>query len=651
MHRVYLRGIQTQLRNPARFIPVTIVCNLIKIKSQTRMKNIFTLFIILYFHCATFSQKISRIEPQNWWLGMKYNTITLLIYGSNLTDLKPSFNYPGVELIKTDKVENENYLFVTLKINPIAKAGNIKINFSKNGKIVLSKYFPLLQREKGSASRSSFTPKDAILLIVPDRFSNGDTKNDIIPVMKENMLDRNDENKRHGGDIQGIINNLDYIQSLGFTQIWNTPLTENDQLAYSYHGYAATDFYKIDPRFGTNEQFKLLVEEAKKRGIGIIWDVVLNHCGDEYYFIKDLPSNDWVNYSGTRARSNFLKTTITDPYATEIDKREYTDGWFDTHMPDLNQRNPLLAKYLIQNTIWWIEYAGISGIREDTYSYADRDFLATWTKAVLDEYPNFNIAGEEMSRNIYLTSYWQKDKINSDGYKSYLPTLMDFALNDNIVSTLNRTDNWFSTWVDTYQSIAQDYLFPHPDNQLIFPDNHDLDRFYSRLNKNLDSWKLGIAMYMTMRGIPEFLYGTEVLMTNEKPGSDGQRRGDFYGGWENDLKNAETGLGLTNEEKEAQIFFSKLLNWRKTNAVIHNGKFKHYAPQKNDVYVYFRYNEKHKVMILLNKNRESVKLDLMRYSEMIPTKFKAKDIITDKEFVVTNALEMPARAAMILEIN
>ncbi|MEW5844383.1 MAG: glycoside hydrolase family 13 protein [Bacteroidota bacterium] len=615
------------------------------------MKKTLTLFIVFVYHIAILPQQISRIEPSNWWVGMKYNTITLLIYGNNISDLEPSIKYDDVELIKTERVENKNYLFVTIKIKPEAKSGSVEINFSENNKVVLSKRFPLLEREEGSANRSSFAQKDAILLIVPDRFSNGDPNNDVVPGMKENTVDRNDDYKRHGGDIQGIIDHLDYIQSLGYTQIWNTPLTENDQSQYSYHGYAATDFYKIDPRFGTNEQFKSLVKEAKKRGMGVIWDVVLNHCGDEYYFVKDLPLQDWINYPKTKTQSNFLKTTITDPYATAIDKKEYTDGWFDIHMPDLNQRNPLMAKYLIENTIWWIEYSGVSGIREDTYSYADKGFLAEWAKTVIDEYPNLNIVGEEMTRNIYLTSYWQKDKINLDGYKSYLPTLMDFALNDNIVSSLTRKDDWFSTWRDVYQGVAQDYLFPHPEDQLIFTDNHDLDRFYSRLHKNFDDWKLGIALYMTMRGIPEFLYGTEVLMTNEKPGDDGQRRGDFYGGWSNDLKNAVTGVGLTAKEKEAQKFFSKLLNWRKTSGVIHNGKFKHYAPGKNDVYVYFRYDEEQKVMVLLNKNSENVNLDMNRYSEMIPNTFRARDIISDKEIFVKDTLEVPSKTAMILEIK
>lgn len=616
------------------------------------MKKLFTTtFALFLLQLLVFGQKIDRIEPQNWWVGMKYNTVTVLLYGENISDLQPTVSYPNVQLVKKEVVENKNYLFLTLKINSTAKAGNVKINLNKQGKLVLTKDFPILERRKKSALRESYTQKDAIYLIVPDRFSNGDTTNDVVQTLLEKEIDRNDENKRHGGDIQGILNHLDYIKSLGFTQLWCTPLIENDEPKYSYHGYAATDFYKIDARFGTNQQFKQLVEEANKRNIGVIWDVVLNHCGTEYYFIKDLPSKDWVNFPETHTMSNFLKTTITDQYATEIDKKEYVDGWFDNHMADLNQRNPLLAKYLIQNSIWWVEYAGLSGFREDTYSYADKTFLTTWAKIILEEYPNFNIVGEEMTRIIAQTAYWQKDKQNFDGYKSYLPTLMDFSLNDNIVASLTKPEEWFSTWRDTYQSVAQDFQFPRPDNQLIFPDNHDLDRFYTRLNKNFDNWKLGIAMYMTMRGIPQFFYGTELLMTNEKLGSDGQRRSDFYGGWKNDFKNAQTEQGLTNTEKEAEKYFSNLLNWRKTNSAITNGKFIHYAPLKNDVYVYFRYNNKQKVMVLLNKNADSVTLDMKRYSQMISNEFQAKDIVSNKDLIVKNTLTIPAKTAMILEVR
>jgi len=615
------------------------------------MIKIIATLLILSLHLTVFSQTIARLEPQNWWTGMQWNTVTVLVYGQNIGQLMPSVDYKGVRVVKMTKVENPNYLFITLNIAPQTRAGNMKIVFKKAGKSFITKDFPLLEREKGSAFRQGFTHRDAILLIVPDRFSNGDPGNDYVAGMKEQTMDRAGEGNRHGGDIQGIIDHLDYIKSLGFTQIWNTPLIENNQPEYSYHGYAATDFYTIDPRFGTNEQFKTFVRAAKERGIGVIWDVVLNHCGAEYYFIKDLPSKDWVHFHDTKTRTNHLKTTLTDPYATEIDKKEYTDGWFDLSMADLNQSNPLMAQYLIQNTIWWIEYAGLSGFREDTYSYSDKDFLTQWTKAILHEYPNFNIVGEEMTTKPDIAAYWQKDKINKDGYKGTLPTLMDFPLNENLVKSLNISNSWFSSWRDTYQSIAQDYLFPHPDNQLIFPDNHDLDRFYSRVNKNLDHWKLGIALYVTMRGIPQFLYGTELLMTNEKPGNDGQRRGDFYGGWQGDAKNAKTKAGLTEQELAAQTFFSNLLNWRKNKQVIHTGKLKHYAPQKDDVYIYFRYNDREKVMVLLNKNEAAVTVDMNRYKEIIPNHFTAKDIVSNTAITVNNTLEIAAKTAMILEIN
>ncbi|WP_379968878.1 glycoside hydrolase family 13 protein [Epilithonimonas sp. UC225_85] len=615
------------------------------------MKKVFLIIITFLFSISVSAQKIERIEPENWWVGMKYDTITLLIYGKDISDLRPEISYPDIKILKTETVENKNYLFLTLKINSTAKSGNVKIDFRKNNKIILSKNFQILERDANSADRDSFTQKDAIYLIFPDRFANGDPKNDIFNSLNEKTIDRTDEDKRHGGDIKGIVNHLDYIKSLGFTQIWNTPLTENNQPNYSYHGYAATDFYKIDPRFGSNADFKNLVKEAHKRNIGVIWDAVLNHCGAEYYFVKDLPEKSWLNFPDTKLRTNHLKSTITDIYATEIDRKEYTDGWFDGHMADLNQRNPLVAKYLIQNTLWWIEYAGLSGLREDTFSYTDKDFLAKWTKTILEEYPKMNITGEEMSRNAAQTSYWQIDKKNTDGYQCYLPTMMDFSLNDNIVSALNGKESWFSSWRDVYQSVAQDYLFPHPEDQLIFPDNHDVDRFYSRINKNFGHWKLGIAMYMTMRGIPQFFYGTEVLMTNDKPGSDGQRRSDFYGGWKGDTKNAFSETALTDEEKEAKRYFSKLLNWRKNNSAITNGKFLHYAPQQNDVYVYFRYNDQKKVMIILNKNIENVTLDMNRYSEIISNQIKVKDIISDKEFEIENTIIVPAKTAMILEIE
>jgi len=613
-------------------------------------RKVRILLFLLIVPCFLHAQTISRLEPANWWVGMKWNTVTVLVYGKDIQKLEPTLTYKGVKLLKTERVENPNYLFVTLEISPQAAPGTAAISFKQGGRTVITKEFPLLAREKGSATRTGFSSKDAILLIMPDRFANGDPANDNTPNSLEG-LNRADESGRHGGDIQGIINHLDYIQSLGFTQIWNTPLVENNMPRYSYHGYAATDFYKIDPRFGTNELFKTFVQEARKRNIGVIWDVVLNHCGLEYYFIKDLPAKDWLNFPDTRVRTNHLKSTLLDPYATEQDKTEYTGGWFDNHMPDLNQKNPLLATYLIQNTIWWAEYAGLSGFREDTYSYADKAFLARWTKAIMDEYPGFNIVGEEMTNVVELSAYWQKDKKNADGYVSYLPSLMDFALTDNLVRSLNTRNDWFSTWRDTYQGLGQDFHYPHPNNLLIFPDNHDLDRFFSRLGSDFQLWKLGMAVYATMRGIPQFFYGTELLMTNEKPGNDGSRRGDFYGGWPGDTKDAKTGKGLTAQEKEAQAYFARLLTWRKTRPVIHTGSIKHYAPVKDDVYVYFRYNRSEKVMVVLNKNKDKVALPLARYKEMVPASFRATEVISGKEISASDSLHLEGKTALILELH
>jgi glycosidase len=581
---------------------------------------------------------------------MNLNEITLLVYGDSINNLEPIIQYDGVSISKFEKVENPNYLFITININKSAEPGNVIIKFHKNNKFITSQEFPLLTRETESSNRVGFSQKDAVLLLVPDRFANDNPKNDTMIGYLE-KANRADESGRHGGDIQGIINRLDYIQSLGYTQIWNTPLIENNMPKYSYHGYAATDFYKIDSRFGTNEDFKNLVVEAKKRNIGIIWDVVLNHCGLEYYFIKDLPSKDWIHFQETKTKTNHIKSTQLDIYATQLDKQKYTDGWFDDSMPDLNQKNPFLASFLIQNSIWWIEYAGLSGIREDTYSYSDKDFLAKWTKTILEEYPNFNIVGEEMTTVTELAAYWQKDKINADGYKCYLPSLMDFSLTENLVKAMTTNSNWWSTWKEVYQGIGQDYLYPNPNNLLIFPDNHDMDRFYIRINKDFENWKIAMVLYATMRGIPQFYYGTELLFANDKLGNDGQRRTDFYGGWKNDAKDAITQKGLSAEELAAQQFFKKLLNWRKTSTTIHQGKFKHYAPSQNDAYVYFRYTEKEKVMIILNKNKEKVNLDLKQYEEMIPITFNALDIITNKLLNVNTTVEVAPKSALILEIQ
>ena len=620
-----------------------------KIKNSKIMIKKLVSMLLIFMSINTFAQ-IERIEPSSWWVGMKYNEPMLLIYGNDISSLQPAIQYPGVKIIKIETVENKNYLFVTLHIDDNAKAGIVKINFSINNKLVYTRDFPIENRVKNSANRQGFSQKDAICLIFPDRFANGDTTNDIVAGMTETTIDRNGENSRHGGDIQGIINHLDYLQSLGYTQIWNTPLTENDEPTYSYHGYAATDFYKIDPRFGSNELYKKLVSEAKKRGIGLIWDMVLNHCGTNYYFIKDMPEKNWVNFPDTKIRTNHLKTTNVDIHAANIDREVYEGGWFDNQMADINQRNEKVAKYLIENTIWWVEYAGLSGVRVDTYSYSDKNFLALWTKTVLNEYPNMNIVGEENTSDIGLTSYWQIDKMNNDHYKCYLPSLMDVSLAHSVVKSLNESSTNPNSWYEVYNSVAQDYQFPHPYNQMIFPDNHDMDRFYSRIGNNLALWKIGMALYMTMRGYPQFFYGTEVLMTNEKAGNDGQRRSDFYGGWTNDAKNAFTGQRLTQDELEAQRYFSKLLNWRKNAPVMADGEMIHYAPQ-NNIYVYFRYNNNQKIMVILNNNQTDQVLNTERFVKDLKNKSVGIDVVSGEKYILTSSITIPKQTPLILELK
>lgn len=609
------------------------------------------LFVALLISISTISaQTVQRIDPANWWVGMKYNTLTLMVYGDSIGHLSPSVSHTGVTLIETITVENPNYLFIKVEISNDATPGDVTINFANNNTTVTSKIFPLFSREPGSADRKGFDASDVTLLIMPDRFANGDPTNDSAPDMMEGP-NRDYLGGRYGGDLQGIIDRLDYIRSMGYTQIWNTPAIENNMARYSYHGYSATDFYRIDPRLGTNELFRELVREARKRDIGLIWDVVLNHSGSEHFFIKDLPSSDWVNNPDKTVLTNHLKTTLLDPYASELDRKAYTDGWFVTSMPDLNQRNPLMAAYLTQNTIWWAEYAGLSGFRVDTYSYADKEFLTEWTKAIMDEYPNFNIVGEEWTNLPQITSYWQRGKQNPDGYISYLPSIMDFALGENVTSALNGEMSWASTWKDVYESLAMDFHFPDPHNLVIFPDNHDMDRFFTQIEGNFDHWKLGIALYATMRGIPQFLYGNEILMSNTIKGNHGDIREEFPGGWSDHSADATTGKGLSHQKLEAQQYFAKLMNWRRDKLVIHSGNLLHFGPQRDDVYVYFRYNKNELMMIALNKNDEVVTLDLKRYAEILPQSFEANEVVSGRTIRAEGTISIPAKTPFILEIR
>ena len=643
-------------------LEVKFINKYLKMKNSIIRKLIFTLIGLIVTSCnndkeleienleVKLSNKIERVEPPNWWVGMKTGDLQLLVYGKNISDYVPVINSSNLKLVSTEKVKNKNYLFLNISISKNAEPENIEINFL-NDNIIVDRYkFSLLERKENSSKVEGFNNSDVMYLITPDRYVNGDPENDDVEYMYERP-NRDNNRGLHGGDIQGIINNLDYIEDLGFTTIWLNPVLENNMKKSSYHGYSTTDYYKIDPRFGTNELFKELSLKSKEKGIKLVMDLIPNHCGSEHWFFLDPPMDDWINNQSGFKQTSHNRETVQDIYASEIDKKEHVDGWFVETMPDLNQKNKKMSKYLIQNTLWWIEYAELSGIRVDTYPYSDKDFMSDWTFSVMNEYPNFNIVGEEWSDNPIVISYWQKDKINHDGYVSYLPTLMDFPLQISFAEALTDDFNWGKGFIKPYKTLASDFLYSNPNNLLIFPDNHDMARFYTQVNNDLDLFKMGIVYYSTMRGIPQFYYGTEILMnSDENPGDHGLIRTEFPGGWPDHSKNAFTGGGLSYEELQTQSFFKEILNWRKANEVIHNGKLIQFAP-KDEIYSYFRILNDKMVWVIFNRNNSSKTLETSRFDELISNKEFGYDVLNKKSISIKNNIVIEKKSALIIEIE
>ena len=580
---------------------------------------------------------------------MRDSHLQLMLHGSGIGDLQPAIDYPGVRLGEVTPVANQNYLFITLEIAPQARPGEVMLRFNRDGKPVLQMPYRLASRAPGSAERRGFSAADAIYLITPDRFANGDSDNDRIDGMAD-RLDRSDPGARHGGDIEGIRRHLDYIAAMGFTTIWPTPLLENNQPSYSYHGYAMTDLYQVDARFGSNDAYRRMVVEAGTKGLGVIQDIVLNHIGSGHWWMKDLPTPDWLNRPDKLHITSHQRSTIQDSYASEEDRKSFTDGWFSEGMPDLNQRNPLLANYLIQNSLWWMEYAGLNGIRADTYSYSDKAFLARWSARMLAEYPQLTMVGEEWNGNPVLVSYWQKGKINRDGYVSSMPSMMDFPLSEALRASLVAKEENDDGLMHLYQTLALDHLYPNPGNLVIFEGNHDMSRLYSQLGDDIDLDRMALVYIATMRGIPQFLYGTEILASSPPKRDDGVVRSDFPGGWAGDTINAFTGIGLTEKQRATQQFLRQLLNWRKHSPVIHHGKLMHYVPEKG-TYVYFRYAAAGKVMVAFNKNHAPVTLDTARFHEMLGAKSTGTDIISGKSQALGRALTLAPRSVTVLDIH
>ncbi len=598
---------------------------------------------------------LDRVEPPDWWIGMRSPDLQLMLHGPGIGALQVELApMPGVTLVGTRRGDSPNYLFVDLRIAASAQPGALTLRLQRDGKTVLEHRYPLRARAPGSAQRASFGPKDAIYLVVPDRFSNGDPGNDEVPGMAEGLR-RDDPGGRHGGDLAGLISHLDYIAGMGFTMLWPTPLSENNSPKWSYHGYAATDFYKIDPRFGTNADYVRLGTEAKRHGLGLIQDIVLNHIGVHHWWMTDLPTADWVNVWPRYTETHHARMSLQDPYAAPSDRKRFSDGWFTPDMPDLNQRQPLVATYLTQMSLWWIETAGLAGVRTDTYSYSDKDFLAAWSRRLRDEYPNLNIVGEEWSPHPAVVSYWQAGKRNHDGYVSSLPSLMDFPMQEAILAGLNQADSHDGGFTRLYEALAHDFVYPDPANLVLFEGNHDTPRLYSMLHEDLDLTRMAWAYLSVVRRIPQFYYGTEVLMTSPRHRDDGAARADFPGGWAGDAVNAFTGVGLSERQASAQAWLKRLLNWRKSERLVHEGALMQYAPL-GEAYVLFRYDTAKglggkRLMLVLNKAREARELDLARFSEMLRGGETAIDVMTGERKTLGASLTLPARSVTLLSIE
>ena len=484
---------------------------------------------------------------------------------------------------------------------------------------------------------------------MPDRFANGDSSNDVVKGMRDQKVDRNDQYARHGGDFKGIADNLNYIVDLGVTAVWLNPIQENDMTEGSYHGYATTDYYKVDRRFGSNEEFKELVDKAHSKGLKIVMDMIFNHCGSSHFFFTDKPSSDWFNYSDKYVQTSYKTTTQYDPYATVSDKKYSEDGWFVETMPDLNQRNRHVARYLIQNSIWWIEYSGLNGIRQDTHPYANFDMMADWCAEVTAEYPDFNIVGETWYSNSVAIAYWQKDSKIAAPKNSNLRSVMDFPLMGAMSKAFDQETNWEDGLTRLYEVLGQDIVYPDPSELLVFLDNHDTSRFYlnEKQTENFNRYKQALAFLLTTRGIPQLYYGTEIMMAADKKDGDGMLRQNFPGGWQGDAQNAFTKEGRTNKQNKAFDYTQKMLNWRKGNDIISNGTLRHFAPH-DAVYIYERKLGDKSIVVIMNGSDEAKEIDIDRYREIIPTE-SSKDIISGNVLDLSSKLKIDARDVFVLE--
>ena len=617
-------------------------------------KILISLALILSSMTMQAATKIDHIEPENWYVGMKNSSLQLMVYGKNIRDSHVSVDYPGVKIDSLVRLDSPNYLFVYLNLSG-AKPGNMVLNI--DGKKV---NYPLKARTMSGDKRIGFDNSDVLYMLMPDRFASGRNITKPMKGLNPYVVDRSKPSLRHGGDLEGVRQHLDYFNQLGVTALWFTPVLENNSpdmnSQSTYHGYATTNYYRVDPRFGTNEDYARLVAEAHAKGLKVVMDMIFNHCGYDHPWVKDMPSKDWFNTPEwmKKGDSYYLQTSykltpVLDPYASKVDKRETVDGWFVRSMPDLNQKNPHVMTYLIQNSEWWIETVGIDGIRMDTYPYADRKAMSQWMKILNEEYPNFNTVGETWVTEPAYTAAWQKDSKLSK-VNSYLKTVMDFSFYDKInLAKHEETDAWWKGLNRIYNSLCYDYLYENPSSVMAFIENHDTDRFLEN-GKDTLALKQALALLLTINRIPQLYYGTEVLMNGTKEVTDGNVRCDFPGGFAGDKHNAFTAEGRTKAENAMFNWLSKLLKWRRNNMVITKGKQIQFIPYKG-VYVIARQWNDQTILTILNGTSQAVTLPLDRYAEVIGNHQEAKDVISGRKVKLGSELQLKARDTKVIELS
>ena len=616
------------------------------------MKKIILLFIVFVtIHQTSSAQNnvdLDRVEPSFWWVGFKNNQLQLIVHGTNIAQRIPSLSYQGVVLQSVEKVENPNYLFLNLKINQSAKPGKFTITFKSKGKKDIGFDYELKPRNSGVLAQG-VNSSDLIYLIMPDRFANGDYSNDKITGLKDKTFSRDSMYYRHGGDLQGIVNHLDYIKDLGATTIWLTPVTTNDEFKTSYHGYANTENYQIDPRYGTNSIYKKLVDEAHLKEMKMILDVVPNHVGSQHWTVLDMPFKDWVHQWPTFTRTTYKDQTLFDPYVSKVDKKQMQNGWFDFHMPDMNQENKFVQNYITQSYIFWIEYAGVDGFRIDTYPYNNLEFMADWIKRVKSEYPKFSFFGETYVHGMANQAFFTQGKTVNQKLETDLPATTDFQVHFALLNALNKKTDWTEGVNELYNVLASDFVYQDPLRNEIHLDNHDITRFYSSVGEDFVKFKSGIAMLLTLRGIPQLYYGTELAMKGVN-NPDGLLRSDFLGGWKEDKSDKFSAQGRTTKENEAFNYIKTLANYRKNTTALQNGKTMQYVPEEG-IYVYFRYDNHKTVMVIYNGNDEAKKLKLDRFKERTAGFSGAKEITNGMILKDFGSLDLSAKTTLVFELS